>query len=255
MASSPSPVALHTPCQQLPLAELFPFMNPDQLLQLLSTNTGLTPLLNPPFIGSLPLGLQLMGQQQHQQQPQNILNHNPLNLLPSLLGGQGDLPVNLLGLLNPPPNAVLPPSDPADKQALQALLTASLLLGQQQTAMLPLGGLNLGSLNLDFLQQQFPPPQDGDKPTDAPLLPSNDGFQGLGDGALQALQALLFPALSTPAPPIPAALLSLNPALLAAFLGSTDGGANQTQVGVVVFSRNFSGIVFTCICFAQCVII
>ncbi|MGH0175829.1 UNVERIFIED_CONTAM: hypothetical protein FKN15_001011 [Acipenser sinensis] len=230
MASSPSPAALHTPSHQLPLAELFPFMNPDQLLQLLSTNTGLTPLLNPPFIGSLPLGLQLMGQQQHQQQPQNILNHNPLNLLPSLLGGQGDLPVNLLGLLNPPPNAVLPPSDPADKQALQALLTASLLLGQQQTAMLPLGGLNLGSLNLDFLQQQFPPPQDGDKPTDAPLLPGNDGFQGLGDGALQALQALLFPALSTPAPPIPAALLSLNPALLAAFLGSTDGGANQTQV-------------------------
>ncbi|XP_041097693.1 methyl-CpG-binding domain protein 5 isoform X1 [Polyodon spathula] len=232
LAPSPGPVALHTPCQQLPLAELFPFMNPDQLLQLLSANTGLTPLLNPPFIGSLPLGL-LMGQQQHQQQPQNILNHNPLNLLPSLLGGQADLPVNLLGLLNPPPNAVLPLSDPADKQALQALLTASLLLGQQQQpAMLPLGGLNLGSLNLDFLQQQFPPPQDGEKPTDATLLPGNDGFHGLGDGALQALQALLFPALSTPAPPIPTTLLSLNPALLPAFLGSTDGGASQTQVGI-----------------------
>ncbi|XP_066564499.1 methyl-CpG-binding domain protein 5 [Amia ocellicauda] len=239
----------------LHLAESFPFMSQEQLLQLLSANSGLPSLLSPPFLGSLPLNLWMGGQQtQQQQQQQGLLNQSSqMNLLPSMLGPQGDMPVNLLGLLNPPPL-----SDQADKQGLQALLTASLLLGQHQAAMLPLAGL--GNLNLELLlqqQQQFPPLQDGaamsqalEKPSALDTLLSGPGaleaLQGLSpvDGALQALQSLLLPA-----PPLPpSAFLSLSPALLAAALGSAETPAPQqhTQVTISSSSLSSTSVASTC---------
>ncbi|KAL4655778.1 methyl-CpG-binding domain protein 6-like isoform X1 [Arapaima gigas] len=245
-----APSATGDPSNSLQLAESFPFMNQDQLLQLLSTSSGLPSLLGPPFLGSPPLGLwmgaqqtqtpvQQNQQQQHQQQSGLLNQASQLNLLPSLVGAQGDLPLNLLSLLNPPPPPpTAPPSanqvgDVGEKPGLQALLVASLLLNQQQAAsMLPLAGL--GQLNLDLLlqqqqqQQQFPPLQDGLALDKTPVL-SDSVLSGPGlqealqgpppplEGALQALQSLLLP---TPLPP--PAFLSLNPALLAATLGPTD---------------------------------
>lgn len=257
----------------LPLAEAFPFMSQEQLLQLLSATAGLPSLLDPTILGSLPLGLWLGGQQGHlpisntpqqhhqlpdqqllqqseqqlllqhehhqeQQQKQHQtahLNHNfPFSLFPCLMGGQGELPLNLLGLLNPllPPSAAPTPGQECDlgmgeKLGLQALLMASLLLGQQQTAMLPLSGLGQLSLDLPF-RQHIPALLDGlslDKGSgllDSSSLPGPgllEALQGLlppADGPLQALQSLL---LSTPLPP--PAFLSLSPDLLTAALGST----------------------------------
>nr|XP_015199573.1 PREDICTED: methyl-CpG-binding domain protein 6 [Lepisosteus oculatus] len=242
-ASSPGPGLL-------PLAESFPFMSQEQLLQLLSASSGLPSLLGPPFLGSLPLSLWMSGggqqtqqqpqQQQQQQQPQQgLLNQSSqLNLLPSMLGPQGEVPLGLLGLLNPPPA----PGEQGDKLGPQALLTASLLLGQHQAAMLPLAGL--GNLNLELLlqQQQLPPLQDGPgaaqpQPVEkAPVLEALlsgaapvEGLQGLSpaEGPLQALQSLLLPT-----PPLAPAFLSLSPALLAAALGAADAQAlpPHTQV-------------------------
>ncbi|XP_069042508.1 methyl-CpG-binding domain protein 6 isoform X2 [Lepisosteus oculatus] len=241
-ASSPGPGLL-------PLAESFPFMSQEQLLQLLSASSGLPSLLGPPFLGSLPLSLWMSGggqqtqqqpQQQQQQQPQQgLLNQSSqLNLLPSMLGPQGEVPLGLLGLLNPPPA----PGEQGDKLGPQALLTASLLLGQHQAAMLPLAGL--GNLNLELLlqQQQLPPLQDGPgaaqpQPMEkAPVLEALlsgaapvEGLQGLSpaEGPLQALQSLLLPT-----PPLAPAFLSLSPALLAAALGAADAQAlpPHTQV-------------------------
>ncbi|XP_070964150.1 methyl-CpG-binding domain protein 6-like isoform X1 [Oncorhynchus clarkii lewisi] len=264
-----SPQTLGDSTCSLPLAEAFPFMSQEQLLQLLSATAGLPSLLDPTILGSLPLGLWIGGQQGHlpisntpqqhhqlpdqqllqpseqqlllqheQQQKQHQtahLNHNfPFSLFPCLMGGQGELPLNLLGLLNPllPPSAAPTPGQECDlgmgeKLGIQALLMASLLLGQQQTAMLPLSGLGQLSLDLPF-RQHIPALLDGlslDKgsglldPSSLPgpgLLEALQGLLPPADGPLQALQSLL---LSTPLPP--PAFLSLSPDLLTAALGST----------------------------------
>ncbi|KAM3618489.1 uncharacterized protein V6R79_020997 [Siganus canaliculatus] len=262
----------------LPLAEAFPFMNQEQLLQLLSSTGGLPSLLDPAVLASLPLGgLWLGGQHAHippasatqqnlaeqqqqseqqqqllmqqeshqqsldQQQKQHI-NSNPLfPLLPLLSGTQGELPLNLLGLLNPLPSTPNPGQEPdlglAEKPSLQALLMASLLLGQQQAPLLSLSGLaqlNQVSLEVPLQQpQQIPTTLEGltlDKASgllDPSALPAPgllEVAQGLlsippgAEGPLQALQSLLLPATLPP----PAAFLPLSPALLTAALSSAE---------------------------------
>ncbi|XP_026774230.2 methyl-CpG-binding domain protein 6 [Pangasianodon hypophthalmus] len=224
----------------LQLAESFPFMTQEQLLQLLSSNAALPSLL-PPFLGSLPLGLWTGTQPPTtggtQTQPaNNLLNQaSPLSVLPSALGPQGDLPLNLVSLLNPPaPGPTLAPGVAPGLEAgeknpgLQALLMASLLLGQNPAAMLPLPGLNL---DLPPLQQVFGEGVSLEK-TPA-LLDSVLMGPGLLD-ALQALaphadgQSLLLSAQLTPPPPPPPAFLSLNPALLAAALAQAETLPNHT---------------------------
>ncbi|XP_042614982.1 proline-rich protein 36-like isoform X1 [Cyprinus carpio] len=206
------------------LAEAFPFMSQEQLLQLLSSNAGLPSLL-PPFLGSLPLGVWTGSQPSvpgsAQAQPTSaILNQgSPLNVL-----NQGELPLNLVSLLNPPGSAApLPPVaglEGGEKPpGLQALLMASLLLGQNPAAMLPLPALNL---ELPTLQQVF---ADGVSLEKTPALLDS---VLMGPGLLEALQtlapsadgqSLLFSTSLTPPPP---AFLSLNPALLAAALAQTE---------------------------------
>uniref|UniRef100_UPI003AAE9856 uncharacterized protein mbd6 n=1 Tax=Centroberyx gerrardi TaxID=166262 RepID=UPI003AAE9856 len=287
LGDNPSPTApsnVGDSSAPLPLAEAFPFMNQEQLLQLLSTTGGLPSLLDPTVLASLPLGgLWLGGQQGHippahttpqapqhlaeqqqseqqqqlliqqqetqqqnhdQQQKQQQINNNPLfPLLPSLIGAQGDLPLNLLGLLNPLPPPSASTHTPgqetdlglAEKPGLQALLMASLLLGHHQAPMLPLSGLGqLSQVSLEVpLQQpqQIPTTLEGlplDK-TSGLLDPSAlsgpgllEVLQGLlppppsAEGSLQALQSLLLP------PPHPTAFLPLSPALLTAALGSAE---------------------------------
>ncbi|XP_034551525.1 proline-rich protein 36 [Notolabrus celidotus] len=270
----------------LPLAEAFPFMNQEQLLQLLSSTGGLPSLLDPAVLASLPLGglwlggqhaqmppanattqppqnlpeqqqseqnqqillqhqeAQQQNQDQHQKHPQ--LNNSPLfPLLPFLSGAQGELPLNLLGLLNPLPASA---SNPAtgqeadlgltEKPSLQALLMASLLLGQQQAPLLPLSGLaQLSQVSLELPLQQT---QQMSTTLEGLTLDKTPGFldasplqgpsllevsQGLlpippgAEGSIQALQSLLFPA---GLPPPPAAFLPLSPALLSAALGSAE---------------------------------
>ncbi|KAM3838490.1 uncharacterized protein mbd6 [Diretmus argenteus] len=289
-ANSPGPThpsPLGDTSAPLPLAEAFPFMNQEQLLQLLSTTGGLPSLLDPTVLASLPLGGLWLGgqqgqmppappssqtphniaeqqqseqqqqllmqqhetQQQHQDQQQKHqqINSNPLfPLLPSLIGTHGELPLNLLGLLNPlpPPTSSTPtPGQEADlglaeKPGLQALLMASLLLGHQQAPMLPLSGLGqLSQVSLEVpLQQpqQIPATLEGlplDKASgllDPSTLPGPgllEILQGLlpppppAEGSLQALQSLL---LSAHMPPHPTAFLPLSPALLSAALGSAE---------------------------------
>lgn len=270
-----TPSAVGDSTTPLPLAEAFPFMNQEQLLQLLSSTGGLPSLLDPTVLASLSLGgLWLGGNQAHiphasgtpqslteqqqsqeqqelliqeaqhqnqdQQQKQQI-NSNPLfPLLPLLSGAQGEIPLNLLGLL-PTPASTSTPGQEADlglveKPSLQALLMASLLLGQQ-AQLLPLSGLSqLSQVSLEVpLQQpqQIPNTLEGltlDK-TSGLLDPSSlqgtgllDITQGLlsiptSEGATQALQSLL---LSTAFPPPPATFLPLSPALLTAALSSAD---------------------------------
>lgn len=274
--SPPSPTTVGNSAPPLPLAEAFPFMNQEQLLQLLSSTGGLPSLLDPAVLASLPLGAMWLGgqhaqihtnalpqtpqnlpeqqqseqqqlliqqqetqqQSQDQQQKQQQINNNPLfPLLPLLSAAQGELPLNLLGLLNPlPPPASTPtPGQEAElalteKPSLQALLMASLLLGQQQTSLLPLSGLgHLSQVSLEVpLQQphQIPTTLEGvslDKtsglldPSSLPgpgllevaqgLLPISPGTEG----PIQALQSLLLPAAL---PPPHAAFLPLSPALL-----------------------------------------
>lgn len=272
-----TPSAVGDSTTPLPLAEAFPFMNQEQLLQLLSSTGGLPSLLDPTVLASLSLGgLWLGGNQAHiphasgtpqslteqqqsqeqqellmqeaqhqnqdQQQKQQI-NSNPLfPLLPLLSGAQGEIPLNLLGLL-PTPASTPTPGQEADlglveKPSLQALLMASLLLGQQQAQLLPLSGLaQLSQVSLEVpLQQpqQIPNTLEGltlDK-TSGLLDPSS--LQGTGllditqsllsiptsaEGATQALQSLLLP---TAFPPPPATFLPLSPALLTAALSSAD---------------------------------
>lgn len=281
-----TPSAVGDSTTPLPLAEAFPFMNQEQLLQLLSSTGGLPSLLDPTVLASLPLGGLWLGgqhaqmppasatpqnlaeqqqseqqqseqqllihhqethqQNQDQQQKQQQINNNPLfPLLPLLSGAQGDLPLNLLGLLNPLP---APPSTPTqgqeadlgltEKPSLQALLMASLLLGQQQAPLLPLSGLGqLSQVSLEVpLQQpqQIPTTLEGltlDKTSgllDPSTLPGPgilEIVQGLlsippgAEGSVQALQSLLFPATL---PPPPAAFLPLSPALLTAALSSAE---------------------------------
>ncbi len=88
------------PSVSLPLAEAFPFMSQEQLLQLLSSNAGLPSLL-PPFLG-LP-AFRGLDEQPTRQCPANQCHPkpgSPLNVL-----NQGELPLNLVSLLNPPGSA------------------------------------------------------------------------------------------------------------------------------------------------------
>lgn len=276
----PTPSVVADSTATLPLAEAFPFMNQEQLLQLLSSTGGLPSLLDPTVLASLPLGGMWLGghhaqippanvtpqpsqtvaeqqqqplliqqsqdtqQQNHDQQQKQQINSNPLfPLLPLLNGSQGELPLNLLGLLNPLPTPTSAPSagqetDLTEKPSLQALLMASLLLGQQQTSLLPLsalGQLSQVSLEVPIQQsQQIPATQEGltlDKSsgllelstlTGAGLLEVTQGLLPIpagSEGSLQALQSLLLPATL---PPPPAAFLPLNPALLSAALSSAE---------------------------------
>lgn len=277
-----TPSAVGDSTNPLPLAEAFPFMNQEQLLQLLSSTGGLPSLLDPAVLASLPLGglwlggqhaqippasatpqnlaeqqqseqQQLLMQQQEtqqqnqdQQQKHQQINNNPLfPLLPLLSGAQGELPLNLLGLLNPlpAPASTSNPGQEADlglneKPSLQALLMASLLLGQQQASLLPLSGLGqLSQVSLEVpLQQpqQIPTTLEGltlDKTSgllDPSTLPGPgllEVAQGLlsippgAEGSIQALQSLLLPAAL---PPPHAAFLPLSPALLTAALSSAE---------------------------------
>ncbi|XP_039545668.1 methyl-CpG-binding domain protein 6 [Pimephales promelas] len=206
----------------LPLAEAFPFMTQEQLLQLLSSNAGLPSLL-PPFLGSLPLGLWTGTQSQHPQPTSGILNQGAhLNVI-----NQGDLPLNLVSLLNPPGSAPAPPPvagiEGGEKPpGLQALLMASLLLGQNPAAMLPLPALNL---ELPTPQQQVFP--DGVSLEKTPTLLDS---VLMGPGLLEALQTLQADgqSLLLSAPLTPPAFLSLNPALLAAALAQTEPLTNHT---------------------------
>ncbi|KAM9855351.1 uncharacterized protein mbd6 [Aulostomus maculatus] len=282
--SPPTPSSVTDSTAPLPLAEAFPFMNQEQLLQLLSSTGGLPSLLDPTVLASLHLGgLWLGGQHaqippanvtpqpppqnpadQQQSEPQQLLiqqetqqqnqdqhqkqhqMNNPLfPLLPLLSGVQGELPLNLLGLLNPipPPVSTSTTGQEADlglteKPNLQTLLLASLLLGQQQAPLLPLPGLsqlNQVSLEVPLQQtQQIPTTLEGltlDK-TSGLLDPATlhgpgllEVSQGLlplhpgAEGSIQALQSLLLPAAL---PPHPATFLPLSPALLTAALNSAE---------------------------------
>ncbi|XP_016097261.1 methyl-CpG-binding domain protein 6-like [Sinocyclocheilus grahami] len=211
----------------LPLAEAFPFMSQEQLLQLLSSNAGLPSLL-PPFLGSLPLGVWTSTQPSvpggAQAQPTSaILNQgSPLNIL-----NQGELPLNLVSLLNPPGSAAAEAGEEGGEKppGLQALLMASLLLGQNPAAMLPLPALNL---ELPTLQQLF---ADGVFLEKTPALLDS---VLMGPGLLEALQTLAPSAdgqsllLSAPLTPPLHAFLSLNPALLTAALAQTEPLPNHT---------------------------
>ncbi|XP_051562006.1 methyl-CpG-binding domain protein 6-like [Myxocyprinus asiaticus] len=215
------------PADSLPLAEAFPFMNQEQLLQLLSSNVGLPSLL-PPFLGSLPLGVwtgsqpSVPGGTQPQQpvQPASGILNSPLNVLPSTMGTQGELPLSLVSLLN------LPGVEGGDKPpGLQAFLMASLLLGQNPAAMLPL------PLNLEIPTAQQQLFADGVSLEKTPALLDS---VLMGPGLLEALQTLAPPTdgqsllLSTPLGPPPPGFLSLNPALLAAALAQTEPLPNHT---------------------------
>lgn len=201
-------------------------MTQDQLLQLLTSNAGLPSLL-PPFLGSLPLGIwtgqsSSPGVTQPQQSAQavgGILNQgSPLNMLPSTLGAQSELPLNLVGLLNPGVDGAEKPP------GLQALLMASLLLGQNPATMFPLPALNL---ELPTAQQQVF--TEGMSLEKTPALLDS---VLMGPGLLEALQTLALPtdgqSLLLSAPLTPPAFLSLNPALLAAALGQTEPLPNHT---------------------------
>lgn len=250
----------------LPLAEAFPFMNQEQLLQLLSSGS-LPSLLDPTVLASLPLGGLWLGQQGQlgptsttpqalpsltEQQPEQLLlqpqdgpnpdQHKQMNplfpLLPLLSTAQGELPLNLLGLVNPIPPAASPTSIQgqdadltlSDKTGLQALLMASLLLGQQQAPLLPLSGL--GQVSLEVPLQQ--PPLDSlslDKP---PGLMDPSGLLELPQGLLPLSAGSEGQLLLPP----PTTFLPLNPALLTAALSSAElhsppnpqiGPAQQTQ--------------------------
>ncbi|KAF6735472.1 hypothetical protein FQA47_019963 [Oryzias melastigma] len=271
--SPPTPSAVCESVAALPLAEAFPFMNQEQLLQLLSSTGGLPSVLDPALLALLPLGGLWMGgqnaqtppasvtpqqnlaeqqqpeeqqllmqdAQQDQQQKQQI-NSNPLfPLLPLLSGTQGELPLNLMGLQNFM-SASAPSAgqdlDLSEKNSLQALFMASLLLGQQQPSLLPLSALGqMSQVSLEVPiqhSQQIPTTLDGlalDK-TSGLLEPSSltgpgllELTQGLlpitagAEGPIQALQSLLLPATL---PPPPAAFLPFNPALLTAALSSPE---------------------------------
>ncbi|XP_062853230.1 mucin-17 [Trichomycterus rosablanca] len=221
----------------LQLAESFPFMTQEQLLQLLSSNAGLPSLL-PPFLGSVPLGLwtggqaPMAGSTQPPQSANSLLNQtSPLTVLPSTLGAQGDPSFNLVSLLNPPaPGSPLASSPEAGEKnpGLQALLVASFLFGQNPAAMLPLPGLNV---DLPLPQQVF---------GEGVSLEKNPALLDsllMGPGLLEALQALAPPAdgqslllsaqLTSP-PPLPPAFLSMNPALLATALAQAETLPNHT---------------------------
>ncbi|KAF7655905.1 hypothetical protein LDENG_00048670 [Lucifuga dentata] len=121
-----------------------------------------------------------------------------------------------------------------EKHGLQALLMASLLLGQQQP-LLSLSGLGQVSLDVPLQQtQQISTTLEGLPlhktaglldPASLPgsgLLEVPQGLLPLSppaEGSIQALQSLLLPA---PLPPPPTAFLPLSPALLTAALSSAE---------------------------------
>lgn len=272
--SPPNPSGVGDSATPLSLAEAFPFMNQEQLLQLLSSTGGLPSVLDPTVLASLPLGGLWLGgqhaqmppasvtpqppqhlseqqqilitqqedalqQNQDHQQKQLQINSHLFPLLPLLSGAQGELPLNLLGLLNPLPASAPSAGQEADlteKPSLQALLMASLL--QQQASLLPLsalGQLSQISLEVPIQQsQQISTTLEGlslDK-TSGLLDPSAltgpgllEVTQGLlpipagAEGSLQALQSLLIPGTL---PPPHAAFLPLSPALLTAALSSAE---------------------------------
>lgn len=241
----------------LPLAEAFPFMNQEQLLQLLSSGS-LPSLLDPTLLASLPLGGVWLGQQgqlaptnphpglSEQSEPiilQSQDQHKQMNplfpLLPLLSTAQGELPLNLLGLLNPIPPAASPvPGQDGDlglpdKAGLQALLMASLLLGQQGGPLLPLSGLSQVSLEVQ-------PPLDGLSLDKSPGLMdpglSLDKPPGLMDpGLLELPQGLLPLSAGTEGQlllPPPTTFLPLSPALLTAALSSAElHSPSNPQIG------------------------
>ncbi|XP_061592533.1 mucin-2 [Cololabis saira] len=276
----PSPSAVGDTPAPLPLAEAFPFMNQEQLLQLLSSTGGLPSLLDPTVLASLPLGgLWMGGQHPHiptasvnSQPPQNLeeqhhseqqqlliqdtqqhnqdqqqkhqhMNSSPLFPLMPLLSGatQGELPLNLLSLLNPLPGSG--PSagqepDLTEKPSLQALLMASVLVGQQQSSLLPLSALGqLSQVNLEVpiqQSQQMSTTLEGLTLDKASGLLDPSTLTGTGlleltqslfpitagtEGPVQALQSLLLPATLSPPP---AAFLPLSPALLTTALSSAE---------------------------------
>uniref|UniRef100_A0A3Q4G3H8 Mucin-17-like n=1 Tax=Neolamprologus brichardi TaxID=32507 RepID=A0A3Q4G3H8_NEOBR len=243
--SPPNPSAVGDSATPLSLAEAFPFMNQEQLLQLLSSTGGVPSVLDPTVLASLPLGGLWLGGQHAQVPPASVqlqINNNHLfPLLPLLSGAQGEFPLNLLGLLNPLPAPASAPSavqeaDLTEKPNLHALLMASLL--QQQASLLPLsalGQLSQVSLEVPIQQsQQISTTLEGlslDK-TSGLLDPSTltgpgllEVTQGLlpipagAEGSIQALQSLLIPATL---PPPSAAFLPLSPALLTAALSSAE---------------------------------
>ncbi|KAI1892428.1 hypothetical protein AGOR_G00133250 [Albula goreensis] len=207
----------------LQLAESFPFMTQEQLLQLLSAAPGLPSLLAQPLLGSLPIGVWVGGQAGQTPPPQQVqpslLNPDSQpDSLHSVLETQEDLPVNFVGVFNPPTPAVatadpalstalssgLPPAPPTDpvpgpapgpapspvvdlyeKPSLQALLLASLLLSQQAAPIMPIPGLE--PLNMDQLLQQqqlqFPPVLEGGTVEKDSLLSA--------PGVLEALQGVI----------------------------------------------------------------
>lgn len=277
-----TPPAVGDAATPLPLAEAFPFMNQEQLLQLLSSTGGQPSLLDPAVLASLSLGgLWLGGQHAHiphasgtpqnlteqqqqqqqsqeqqemllqeaqqqnqdqQQKPQQISASPLFPLLPLLCGTQGEPPLNLLGLLPTPASAPSPGQEAdlglVEKPSLQALLMASLLLGQQQAQFLPLSGLGqLSQVSLEVpLQQpqQIPTALEALTLDKTPGLLDPSSLQGPGllditqgllsiptsaEGSTQPLQSLLLP---TALPPPPATFLPLSPALLTAALSSAE---------------------------------
>ncbi|XP_072304887.1 uncharacterized protein mbd6 [Eucyclogobius newberryi] len=251
-----------------PLAEAFPFMNQEQLLQLLSSGS-LPSLLDPAVLASLPLGGLWLGGQQgppshtppqglsslSEQSEQLLLQpqshgpqdqHKQMNplfpLLPLLSAAQGELPLNLLGLINPIPPASSPGSVPGqdgdlglcEKPGLQALLMASLLLGQHQSPLLPLS--SLGQVSLEVPLQQ--PALDTLSLDKAPGLMDPSTLSG--SGLLELPQGLLPLSAGSEGQlllPSPTTFLPL-PALLSAALSSAElhpppnpqlGPAQQTQ--------------------------
>ncbi|KAM9342744.1 uncharacterized protein mbd6 isoform 1-T1 [Pholidichthys leucotaenia] len=269
--SPPTPSAVGDSTAPLSLAEAFPFMNQEQLLQLLSSTGGLPSLLDPTVLASLPLGGLWLGgqhaqipptnvtpqapqnlaeqqelllqqevsqqQNQDQQQKQQQINSTMFPLLPLLNSAQGELPLNLLGLVNPlPAPSTGQEADLAEKPSLHTLLMASLL--QQQASLLPLstlGQLSQVSLEVPIQQpQQISTSLDGltlDKAsalldastlTGQGLLEVTQGLLPIPAGAetsIQTLQSLLLPATL---PPPPAAFLPISPAVLTAALSSAE---------------------------------
>uniref|UniRef100_A0A1A7XAB0 Methyl-CpG binding domain protein 6 n=1 Tax=Iconisemion striatum TaxID=60296 RepID=A0A1A7XAB0_9TELE len=275
---SPNASALCESAAPLPLAEAFPFMTQEQLLQLLSSTGGLPSLLDPAVLASLPLGGLWLGgqhaqipstsdapqppqdlseqdqpeqphllipdtqQQNHDHQQKQQHMNNPLfPLLPLLSSAQGEMPLNLLGLLNPlPASASSAGQEPdlTEKSNLQALLMASVLVGQQQASLLPLSALgHLSQFSLEVPiqhSQQIPATLEGltlDKTsglldpstfTGSGLLDISQGLLPITAGAENPIQALQSLLLSATLPPPPAAFLPLSPALLTAALSSAE---------------------------------
>lgn len=78
--SPPNPSAVGDSATPLSLAEAFPFMNQEQLLQLLSSTGGVPSVLDPTVLASLPLGGLWLGGQHAQVPPASVAPQPPHNL-------------------------------------------------------------------------------------------------------------------------------------------------------------------------------